>query len=70
MVYSLLQIILGRIGVDMGYIAFINGSGVTVEIDDSGVHLVKSVITCEMCGDDRVFKDGTCFRCHELIARD
>jgi hypothetical protein len=70
MVYSLLQIILGRIGVIMGYIAFINGSGVTVEIDDSGVHLVKSVITCEMCGDDRVFKDGTCFRCHELIARD
>jgi hypothetical protein len=54
----------------MGYIAFINGSGVTVEIDDSGVHLVKSIITCEMCGDDRVFKDGTCFRCHELIARD
>ncbi len=35
----------------------------------SGVHLVKSVITCEMCGDDRVFKDGTCFRCHELIGR-
>lgn len=54
----------------MGYIAFINGSGITVEMDDSGVHLVKSVITCEMCSDDRVFKDGTCFRCHELIARD
>ena len=53
----------------MGYIAFINGSGVTVEIDDSGGHLVKSVITCEMCGDDRVFKDGSCYRCLELIAR-
>jgi len=34
MVYSVLQIILGSIGVDIGYIAFINGSGVTVEIDE------------------------------------
>jgi hypothetical protein len=23
-----------------------------------------------MCGDDRVFKDGTCFVCHELIKRE
>lgn len=54
----------------MGYIAFIDGSGWTVELDDNGAHLVKSIIKCDMCGDDRVFKDGTCFRCHELIARD
>jgi hypothetical protein len=54
----------------MGYIAIINGSGITVELDDNGAHLVKSLITCDMCGDDRVFKDGTCFRCHELIKRE
>ena len=54
----------------MGYIAFIDGSGWTVELDDNGAHLVKSIITCDMCGDDRVFKDGTCFRCHELINRE
>ena len=54
----------------MGYIAFIDGSGWTVELDDNGAHLVKSIITCDMCGDDRVFKDGTCFRCHELIKRE
>jgi hypothetical protein len=51
------------------YIAFINGSGFTVEIDDDGAHIVKSVITCEMC-DDRVFKNGTCFVCSELIKHD
>ncbi len=33
-------------------------------------HIVKSVITCEMCGDDRVFKNGTCFVCSELIKHD
>jgi hypothetical protein len=54
----------------VGYIAFINGSGFTVEIDDDGAHIVKSVITCEMCGDDRVFKNGTCFVCSELIKHD
>jgi hypothetical protein len=55
----------------VGYIAFIDGSGWTVELDDNGAHLVKSIIKCEAnCGDDRVFKDGTCFRCHELINRD
>ena len=54
----------------MGYIAFIDGSGWTVELDDNGAHLVKSIIKCEMCGDDRVFKDGTCFKCHELIDYD
>ncbi len=45
----------------MGYIAFINGSGWTVELDDAGAHIVKSVITCEMCGDDRVFKMAHAF---------
>ena len=35
----------------MGYIAFIDGSGWTVELDDNGAHLVKSIITCEMCED-------------------
>jgi hypothetical protein len=54
----------------MGYIAFINGKGIQVVLDDDGVHLEESVIKCEACGDDRVFKDGTCFRCHELINRD
>ena len=54
----------------MGYIAFVDGSGWTVELDDNGANLVKSIIKCEACGDDRVFKDGTCFRCHELINRD
>ncbi len=54
----------------MGYIAFINGRGVHVVMDDKGVHLEQSVIKCEVCDDDRVFKDGTCFRCHELINRD
>jgi hypothetical protein len=54
----------------MGYIAFINGKGVQVVIDDNGVHLEPTVIRCEVCEDDRVFKDGTCFRCHELINRD
>ena len=54
----------------MGYIAIINGSGVTVELDDNGAHLIKSIITCDSCGDDQVFNDGTCFRCHELIKRE
>jgi len=54
----------------MGYVAIINGSGWTVQIDDDGAHIVQSVRHCDLCGDDRVFKDGTCFRCHELIARD
>jgi len=53
----------------MGYIAFIQGSGWTVELDDNGAHLVKSIIKCEVCDDDRVFKDGTCFRCNQLINR-
>jgi hypothetical protein len=53
----------------MGYIAFINGKGIQVVLDDDGVHLEESVIKCEACDDDRVFKDGTCFRCHELINR-
>jgi hypothetical protein len=70
MVLTLLQIILGRIGVTMGYIAFINGKGVQVVMDDNGVHLEPTVIKCEVCEDDRVFRDGTCFRCHELINRD
>ena len=54
----------------MGYIAFINGKGVTVQLDDDGAHLVQSIIKCEICGDDRVFKDGTCFACNRLMARD
>jgi hypothetical protein len=70
MVLTLLQIILGRIGVTMGYIAFINGKGMQVVMDDNGVHLEPTVIKCEVCEDDRVFRDGTCFRCHELINRD
>ena len=54
----------------MGYIAFINGKGVQVVMDDNGVHLEPTVIKCEVCEYDRVFRDGTCFRCHELINRD
>jgi len=54
----------------MGYVAIINGSGWTVQLDDDGAHIVQSVRHCDLCGDDRVFKDGTCFRCHELINRD
>jgi hypothetical protein len=54
----------------MGYVAFINGSGYTVKLDDSGAQLVKSIITCEACGDDRVFKDRICFVCHDLINRE
>ena len=54
----------------MGYIAFINGKGMQVVMDDNGVHLEESVIKCEVCDDDRVFKDGTCFKCHELINYD
>ena len=53
----------------MGYIAIINGSGWTVELDDDGAHIIKSERHCEMCGDDRVFKDGTCFVCSELMNR-
>lgn len=53
----------------MGYVAWVNGSGLTVQIDDDGAHIVKSIRTCDLCGDDRVFKDGTCFVCHELINR-
>ena len=64
------RILVFRGGGIVGYIAFIDGSGWTVELDDNGAHLVKSIIKCEACGDDRVFKDGTCFRCHELINRD
>jgi hypothetical protein len=48
----------------MGYIAFINGKGIQVVMDDNGVHLEESVIKCEVC------KDGTCFKCHELINYD
>jgi len=54
----------------VGYIAFINGKGIQVVLDDNGVHLEESIITCEMCGDDRVFKNGTCFVCSELIKHD
>jgi hypothetical protein len=54
----------------VGYIAFINGRGVQVVMDDNGVRLEPTVIKCEVCEDDRVFRDGTCFRCHELINRD
>ena len=53
----------------MGYIAFINGKGIQVVMDDNGVHLEQSIIKCEVCEDDRVFKDGTCFRCNQLINR-
>lgn len=51
----------------MGYVAWIDGSGYTVQLDDGGAHLVKSIIKCKACDDDRVFKDGICFKCHELI---
>ena len=52
----------------MGYIAFIQGSGVTVEIDADGKpHLVKSVIKCTACGDDRVLKTGFCYKCQEIL---
>jgi hypothetical protein len=54
----------------VGYIAFINGKGIQVVMDDNGVHLEESIIKCEVCDDDRVFKDGTCFKCHELINYD
>ena len=54
----------------MGYIAFINGKGVQVVMDDNGVHLEPTVIRCEVCEDDRVFRYVTFFRCHELINRD
>ncbi len=32
----------------MGYIAFINGKGIQVVLDDNGVHLEESVIKCVM----------------------
>ena len=54
----------------MGYVAFINGTGMTVKLDDSGAQLVKSIITCEGCGDDRVFEDRICYVCHKLIKRE
>jgi hypothetical protein len=51
----------------MGYVAFIDGSGWTVQFDDDGPHLVKSVITCTACGDDRVLKTGFCYKCQEIL---
>jgi hypothetical protein len=62
-------LVLSRRGAIVGYIAFINGRGIQVVMDDNGVHLEQSIIKCEVCEDDRVFKDGTCFRCNQLINR-
>jgi hypothetical protein len=50
----------------VGYIAFINGKGVQVQIDESGPHLVESVIKCEFCGDDRILEDGRCVTCCQI----
>jgi hypothetical protein len=55
----------------MGYIAFVQGTGLTVEIDADGKpHLVKSVIKCAVCGDDRVLTTsakGLCYKCQEIV---
>jgi hypothetical protein len=50
----------------MGYIAFINGKGMQVQIDDDGPHLVASVIKCEFCNDDRILSDGRCVTCCQI----
>lgn len=52
----------------MGYVAWSNGAGVTVEIDDDGVHLIKSVRKCEACGDDRVLQGRQlCVQCYRIV---
>ena len=52
----------------MGYIAFIDGNGVTVEFDDDGhPHLSKSTVKCVACGDGRVLKSGFCYKCQEIV---
>jgi hypothetical protein len=52
----------------MGYIAFIDGNGWTVEFDDDGhPHISKSNVKCTACGDGRVMKSGFCYKCQEII---
>ena len=50
----------------MGYIAFINGKGMQVQIYDDGPHLVASVVKCEFCNDDRILSDGRCVTCCQI----
>lgn len=52
----------------MGYVAWSNGAGITVEINDDGVHLIKSVRKCEACGDDRVLQGRQlCVQCYRIV---
>lgn len=51
----------------MGYIAFINGHGLTVQFDDDGVHLVEQHVKCSICDIDKVYKNGKCFHCDRIL---
>lgn len=54
----------------MGYVAWIDGSGWTVQLDDNGAHLIKSHVLCPICGDDRVLKGKMCFKCDQIAKQD
>jgi hypothetical protein len=52
----------------MGFVAWSNGKGYTVQIDDDGVHLVEALRKCEACGDDRVLQGRQlCVQCYRIV---
>ena len=52
----------------MGELQIINGSGLTATFTDDAVKVEPSMVTCDLCNDDRLLHEGDLLRCYSCHA--
>lgn len=52
----------------MGELQIIDGSGFFLTFTDDGVVVEPSVVTCDLCNDDRLLHEGDLLRCYSCHA--